>query len=34
VHWNDSSAPNAPAADAPATDDPYKDFVVPDDMMW
>lgn len=34
VHWNDPSAPPAPAAQAPATDDPYKDFVVPDDLMW
>ena len=27
-------APEAAAAAAPATDDPYKDFVVPDDLMW
>jgi len=22
------------AVDAPAADDPYKDFVVPDDLTW
>jgi hypothetical protein len=27
IHWND---PNA----RPAADDPYKDFAVPDDLMW
>ncbi|MBI2379648.1 MAG: DUF2058 domain-containing protein [Gammaproteobacteria bacterium] len=25
---------NLPAADAPAEDDPYKDFPIPDDLMW
>lgn len=25
---------NTPAADAPAEDDPYKDFPIPDDLMW
>jgi uncharacterized protein YaiL (DUF2058 family) len=34
VHWNDRSAQPASASDAPAPDDPYKDFVVPDDLMW
>jgi uncharacterized protein YaiL (DUF2058 family) len=24
----------APSSDAPAEDDPYKDFVVPDDLRW
>jgi uncharacterized protein YaiL (DUF2058 family) len=27
IHWNDPAA-------KPAEDDPYKDFVVPDDLMW
>lgn len=27
IHWNDPSV-------KPAEDDPYKDFVVPDDLMW
>ena len=25
---------NTPAADQPAEDDPYKDFPIPDDLMW
>ena len=25
---------NTPAADVPAEDDPYKDFPIPDDLMW
>lgn len=25
---------NTPAADLPAEDDPYKDFPIPDDLMW
>ena len=27
IHWNDPAA-------RPAADDPYKDFAVPDDLMW
>lgn len=27
IHWNDPAA-------KPAADDPYKDFAVPDDLMW
>ncbi len=27
IHWNDPAV-------KPAEDDPYKDFVVPDDLMW
>ena len=27
IHWNDPAA-------KPAGDDPYKDFAVPDDLMW
>jgi uncharacterized protein len=27
IHWNDPSA-------KPAADDPYKDYAVPDDLMW
>jgi len=27
IHWNDPVA-------RPAADDPYKDFAVPDDLMW
>jgi uncharacterized protein YaiL (DUF2058 family) len=29
-----SAAPTAATPDAAAADDPYKDFVVPDDLMW
>ena len=25
---------NTPAADQPTADDPYKDFPIPDDLMW
>ncbi|MBK6583358.1 MAG: DUF2058 domain-containing protein [Gammaproteobacteria bacterium] len=25
---------NLPASDQPAADDPYKDFPIPDDLMW
>jgi uncharacterized protein YaiL (DUF2058 family) len=28
------AATSATATDAPAADDPYKDFVVPDDLTW
>jgi hypothetical protein len=28
------SLPAAPASSVPAADDPYKDFVVPDDLVW
>jgi hypothetical protein len=28
------ASPAGPAAAAPAEDDPYKDFVVPDDLTW
>jgi uncharacterized protein YaiL (DUF2058 family) len=27
IHWNDPAA-------KPAVDDPYKDYVVPDDLVW